>query len=304
VYAAPLNAIDARTRLCAVLGQPVRHSASPAMHNAAFGTLGLNWRYVACEVQPAHLAAAIDGARRMGFMGLNLTVPHKVLALKIVDVVDDRARQWGAINTVVFEGFDGKTWKPLREFDSVPAEVRSHGFNTDVDAISKAISEDLGMEIRGARVLLLGAGGAGRAAALKLAADGVGELFLVNRTLSRADEVLAEIRRQYSGIKVSAGYPSGKVDLVINATSLGLRPGDSSPLDPDRFPLCNARRVFDMIYRPARTKLLAEAEERDCLVANGLSMLLYQGAAAFELWTGKMAPTTAMRGALEKEIYG
>src|SRR5271169_5537008 len=174
--------INAVTRCCAVYGFPIGHSASPAMHNAAFAALGLNWRYLAFEVHPDDLRAAIAGARAMGFAGLNLTVPHKILALDIVDALDESARIWGAVNTIRFEGRDAEgPWLPLREFDQVsPREIRSHGFNTDADGLETSLREDLKMELRGQKVLLLGAGGAGRMAALKCAGAGVSELFLVN----------------------------------------------------------------------------------------------------------------------------
>jgi shikimate dehydrogenase len=281
----------------------VRHSASPAMQNAGFEALGLNWRYMAFEVVPAHLGAAIDGARRMGFMGLNLTVPHKIAALSLVDALDPAARDWGAINTIVFQGYDGSNWKPLHAFPTQPEEVRSFGCNTDVEAIAQAVKEDLKVEIKGSRVLLLGAGGAGRSAALKLAADGASELFLVNRTESKAEELVAELQGACPKVKVFAGYPPHDVDLVINATSLGLKSNDPLPIDTEQFPLERAACAFDMVYRPATTRFLALAKQAGSRTANGLSMLLYQGAAAMELWTGKPAPTQIMRTALEKEIY-
>src|SRR5688572_26817140 len=139
------DGISATTRLCAVYGHPVKHSASPAMHNAAMQALGLDWRYLAFDVHPDNLREAIRGAAAMKFVGLNLTVPHKILAMDIVDELDDSARTWGAVNTVLFE-VQGDT-------------VRSRGFNTDADAIIRALKEDLGTQLAGATVLLLGAGG-------------------------------------------------------------------------------------------------------------------------------------------------
>ncbi len=164
--------------------------------------------------------------------------------------------------------------------------------------------EDLKLELRGAKVLLLGAGGAGRTAALKLAAENVAELFLVNRTTSKAEEIAAEIKKQFPAVKVSVGYPKGGVDLILNATSLGLKADDASPLDEKQFSLKQTRAVYDMIYRPAETKLLAAAKAAGCKTANGLGMLLHQGAKAFEIWTGRPAPLAVMRRALEQNIYG
>ena len=279
-------AINAATRLCAVYGSPIAHSASPAMHNAAFAALGLNWRYLAFEVDPKNLRAAIAGAKAMNFAGLNLTVPHKLLAVALVDALDESAKKWGAVNTILFN------------------EKGATGFNTDADAIVTSLREDLKVEVRGAKVLLLGAGGAGRTAALKLASDNVAELFLVNRTPSKAEEIAGEIKRQFCQVKVSTGYPNGGVDLILNATSLGLKHDDVSPLDEKQFALTQSRAVYDMIYRPAETTLLRAAKAAGCQTANGLGMLLHQGAKAFELWTGRPAPRDVMRRALEQSIYG
>lgn len=277
--------INAATRLCAVLGSPIRHSASPAMHNAAFAALGLNWRYLAFEVDPKNLRAAIEGARAMNFAGLNLTVPHKLLAVDMVDELDASAKTWGAVNTIKFEATnDGK--------------VRAVGFNTDADAIVTSLREDFSVELRGAKVLLLGVGGAGRTAALKLASENVAELCLVNRTVSKAEEIAAEIRTQFPSVRVTVGYPKAEVDLLLNATSLGLKAEDASPLDEKQFSLNQARAVYDMIYKPAETKLLAAAKAAGSRTANGLGMLVHQGAKAFEIWTGKTAPVDVMRRAI------
>jgi len=279
------------------------------MHNAAFTALGLDWCYLAYEVDPQNLRAAIQGAQAMNFSGLNLTVPHKLLALDMVDVLDESARTWGAVNTIRFEGQGtDAVWRPLAEFDhghhDRPAHVRSQGFNTDAEGISRSLIEDLGIQLAGTRVFLLGAGGAGRAIALKLAAEGVAELFLQNRTASKAEEIAAEIRLRFPGVPVSVGYPSGPVDLLINATSLGLKPSDALPLDVTRFPLRQTRKVYDAIYRPSITPLLQTAQSAGCQTANGLGMLLHQGAKAFEIWTGRPAPVAVMRRALEQNIYG
>jgi shikimate dehydrogenase len=277
--------INAATRLCAVLGSPIRHSASPAMHNAAFAALGLNWRYLAFEVDPKNLRAAIEGARAMNFAGLYLTVPHKLLAVDMVDELDASAKTWGAVNTIKFEtANDGK--------------VHAVGFNTDADAIVTSLREDLKMELREAKILLLGVGGAGRTAALKLASENVAELLLVNRTASKAEEIAAEIKTQFPSVRVTVGYPKSEVDLLLNATSLGLKAEDALPLDEKQFSLNQARAVYDMIYKPAETKLLAAAKAAGCQTANGLGMLVHQGAKAFEIWTGKTAPVDVMRRAI------
>jgi shikimate dehydrogenase len=283
--------IDATTRYCAVFGHPIKHSASPAMQNAGLAALGFNWRYLAFDVHPDHLAAALAGAKQMDFIGLNLTVPHKLLALDLVDARDESAQTWGAVNTIRFERAAG-------------GQVIARGFNTDADAIARSLQEDLGVELPGARVLLLGAGGAGRTAALKLASAGVAALALVNRTESKAREIAAEINRKFPGVVTTAVYPAAEVDLVLNATSLGLQPDDPLPFDSRRFSLQQARAAYDMVYRPAETPFLRAAQAAGCRTANGLGMLLYQGAKALEIWTGQPAPVDVMRAALKKNVYG
>jgi len=278
------------------------------MQNAGMGALKLNWRYLAFEVHPDHLRAAIEGAKAMKFIGLNLTVPHKLLALDMVDALDESASTWGAVNTIRFEAQDKSgAWRPLAEFtDASPEQIRSHGFNTDADAVTRSIREDLGIEVARAKILLLGAGGAGRTAALKLAADGAGELFLVNRTPGKVTALADEIGRRFPAVKVTVGYPNANdaVDLMVNATSLGLKADDLVPLDPNWFSLRRAGAVFDMIYRPAETPLLKAARAAGCRVSNGLGMLLYQGAKALELWSGRQPPIEVMREALRKNVYG
>ena len=261
------------------------------MHNAAYAALGLNWRYLAFEVDPKHLRAAIEGARAMNFVGLNLTVPHKLLAVDMVDELDASAKMWGAVNTIKFTP------------DS-SGKIRAVGFNTDAEGLANSLREDLAVTLRGAKVLLLGVGGAGRTAALKLAAENVAELFLVNRTTSKAEEIAGEIKKQFPSVKVSLGLPKAKVDLVLNATSLGLKPEDALPLDEKQFSLKQAGAVYDMIYQPAETKLLAAAKAAGCQTANGIGMLVHQGAKAFAIWTDQPAPVAVMRRAVEGSVYG
>ena len=276
------------------------------MQNAGIAALGLNWRYLAFDVPPDDLRAAIAGAKAMKFIGLNLTVPHKLLAVGVVDELDESARTWGAVNTIRFEAQDdaGK-WQPLIHFaDTRPDEIRSHGFNTDAEAITRALREELALEVAGKRVLLLGTGGAGRVAALKLASENVAEMFLVNRTASKAEKLAAEIRSTFPAIHVAIGYPDTEMDLLLNATSLGLNAHDALPFNGEKFPLRRVSAVYDMIYRPAETPLLKLARAAGCRTANGLSMLLYQGAKGLEIWTGRPAPLKEMRAALERNVYG
>lgn len=276
------------------------------MHNAAFAALGLNSRYLAFDVRPEDLAQAIAGAKAMKFVGLNLTLPHKVLAVPMVDHLDASGSRLGAINTILFEGKDGRgAWKSLGLLDpSTINEVRSVGFNTDAAAIIRSLREDLRVEPGGASVLLLGAGGAARVAALQLASEGIAHLFLVNRTAAKAEDIAREVRTQTPQVQVTLGYPAASVDLVLNATSLGLKESDPLPYDSRQFSLGSAGAVYEMIYRPAETAFLRAAKAAGRPVVNGLGMLLHQGARALEIWTGHPAPTGTMRRALEQSVYG
>ena len=276
------------------------------MHNAAFAAHGLNWRYVAFEVHPDNLRAAIAGAKVMQFAGLNLTVPHKVLAMEMVDALDESAKTWGAVNTVRFEGRDADgSWQPLREFEKEPPkEFRAQGFNTDAEGISLSLREDLGLVLPGLKVQLLGTGGAGQVAALRLAKEGISEVYLFDFAQAKAEAVAKEIHQRHPQVKVTLGFAKGAVDLLLNATPIGLKPGDASPLAGTPFALSQAGAVYDMVYNPAETALLKSAKAAGCKVANGLGMLLHQGAKAFEIWTGKPAPLPVMRRALEQSIYG
>ncbi len=276
------------------------------MQNAGITTLGLNWRYLAFDVHPNDLRQAIQGARAMKFIGLNLTVPHKLLALDMVDELDESARKYGAINTIRWDARRvGGIWQPLGAVDPGQAEeLRSVGFNTDADAVIRSLREDLQVEPRGASILVLGAGGAGSVAALRLAEEGARELYLVNRTPSKAEAVAGQIRLRYPETRVTVGYPLKAVDFILNGTSAGLKKEDPLPFDPRQWTLAKASAVYDMIYRPAETELLQRAKAAGCRIANGLGMLLYQGVRALEIWTGRPGPVEEMRRALESAVYG
>lgn len=276
------------------------------MQNAGIAHLRLNWKYLAFDVHPDHLEAAIAGAKAMKFVGLNLTLPHKLLALKMVDELDETGKSCGAINTIRFEARDESgAWRSLGLLrQDVVGEIRSVGFNTDADAIVRSLRADLQVEPHGATILLLGAGGAGFVTALRLAQEGAQELFLVNRTRAKSEEMAQLIRERFAGTRVTIGYPKGKVDLAVNATSLGLKADDPLPFDAQQLSLGNMGAVYDMIYRPAETPLLRAAAAAGCRVANGLGMLLYQGARALEIWAGQAAPLDVMRQALETAVYG
>ena len=278
-----------------VLGDPVAHSLSPRMQNAALKKNGIDHRYAAFLILPNELAEALELLRQLDFIGLNLTVPHKIAALSLVDEVEERARQIGAINTVAFR--DGK----------------SLGWNTDAPGFGRAIREVFSVDLRDLRVLLLGAGGgAGRAIAWQCAWENSERLVLVNRTFERARALARELADCFSGPRVlgpearletsraetnALRAQLSRIDLVINATTLGLNQSDPLPLPREL--LEPHLMIYDLVYKETITPLLAAAEESGARGANGLTMLLHQGALAFEHWFDRPAPLAAMRAALQ-----
>jgi shikimate dehydrogenase len=269
----------------AVLGHPIAHSLSPAMHNAALGQLAAadarfrNWRYVRFDIPPADLPQALTRLHAKNFRGLNLTVPHKVMALDLVAGIDDAARPIGAVNTLLH----------------TPSGWRGH--NTDGYGLATAVHEDLGFPLPGTHVILLGAGGAARGAAVECLQQGCASLTIANRTAANRDALLASLAPLATGIPRSGFDPSTPPAdlppnaLVINATSAGLHATDPLPIDLRALP--RPRAVFDMIYNPSRTALLRAATALGVPTANGLSMLVHQGAKALEIWTGAPATQTA-----------
>lgn len=272
----------------AVLGFPIKHSISPAMHNAALRVMAAtdsrysSWKYVRFEVHPDDLPAALPRFHAKGFHGLNLTVPHKILAFTRVAAVDPAAQPVGAVNTL---RTSPSGWQ---------------GFNTDGYGLATAVREALGQELAGTPVILLGAGGAARGAAVECLQRGCASLWIGNRTRANLDVLLAHIAPVAGKIPLHgfdptapAGLPSHA--LVINATSAGLRETDAPPIDLRA--LARPLGVYDMIYNPPLTPLLAQARALGLPHANGLSMLVHQGARALEIWTGAPVPVEAMRQA-------
>src|SRR5205814_10394676 len=186
-----------------------------------------------------HRLVHVLGHNHIKYIGLNYTQPHKLLALPMVDLLVSAASQCVAVNTVRFEVRTATTeWRSIASLgESVPDDIRSHGFNTDADAIIRSLQEALSLNVAGKKILLLGAGGAGRVAALKLASEKAAELYLVNRTASKAEAVADEISKRYPECRAVIGYPKGAVDILLNATSLGLKPDDPLPFQADQFSL-------------------------------------------------------------------
>ncbi len=282
----------------AVFGHPIKHSISPAMHNAALAEIAAtrpefaDWRYFRFDIPPADLPHALNVLHAKKFRGVNLTVPHKVIAFDHVAEVDPAAQPVGAVNTL---RWSERGWR---------------GFNTDGYGLAAAVRENVGRELAGAHIILLGAGGAARGAAVECLQRGCASLWIANRTAENLAALIAALRPVAQGLKVvgfapgspPADLPTGA--LVINATSAGLRVDDLPPIALSALPAPAA--VFDMIYNPPQTPLLQEAKRAGIPSANGLAMLVHQGAKALEIWSeipaAQTAPTmaTAARAALEK----
>ncbi|MGI9087899.1 MAG: shikimate dehydrogenase [Chthoniobacterales bacterium] len=284
---------EPRIRL-GVVGDPVRQSRSPAMINAALQACGLEMEYARFQISADELATAVQLFVRQNFLGLNFTIPHKISAAALADELDDGARSAGAINIVRIE--DGKLF----------------GSNTDGPGFSRAIRQEFAVDLRDLRVLLLGAGGgAGRAIAAQCAREGCERLVLVNRTAAKAHELAEKLRPQFQEARVLGPVPRlevvewkeaalraqiANVDLVVNASSLGWKHSDPAPLTASS--LAPHLMIYDTVYRTERTPLLAAAAEAGARGANGLEMLLQQGALAFEKWFERAAPIDVMRAAL------
>lgn len=277
--------ITSRTRLYCLIGHPVEHSVSPQMHNSAFRHLGLDSVYLSFDVEPEELSRTISGLRALKVEGFNVTIPHKVSVMEHLDGLDESSIEVGAVNTVARR--DG----------------RLVGYNTDVYGVKKSL-EDYGVRC-GGRALILGAGGAARAAVCALRALGFGEVIIANRTMSRAVELVRRFRdKNFSlrAVKMSeAKEYSGESDLIINATPIGMWPKvDETPLTSEHIP--RGAVVFDMIYNPLKTRLLEEAEKAGAKTISGLKLLVEQAARAFQLWTGLDPPRDVMWNAAEKAI--
>jgi len=271
--------IDAGTRVAGIIGWPVEHSLSPAMHNAAFQALGLNWCYVAFPVRPEHIAGAARGMRALGLAGLNVTIPHKESVMPYLDELTPAARAIGAVNTIRV------------------AEGRLVGDNTDVRGFLDALAR-AGVVLPSAQALVLGAGGAARAAVYGLLKGGA-QVSILARTPARAERLAQDMRAAVKNADVRVvERPPAEVNLIVNGTPVGMWPEhqEESPLPPD-IALQPGMAVMDMIYRPLETVLLGQARRAGATPISGLDMLVGQGAAAFELWTGAPAPVEVMREA-------
>ena len=282
--------INADTKIMGIMGDPIGHSLSPAIHNSAFNKLNLNYSYFAFHVPKKDLKCALEGIIGLGIKGLNLTIPHKVEALKYVKNIDREARLIGAINTVLVN--KGKLF----------------GYNTDGRGLISSLKNDCNFNPAGKIVLILGSGGAARAIATSLAFYGAKEIIVANRIsdYDLAKKLVSNVRKKL-GKNIKCLLldedilikKASHADIMINATSVGLHAGESLPLSAKYFNRASSLRlVYDIIYNHSKTKLLELAGSQGINIHNGLGMLLHQGALSFEIWTGKKAPIGVMRKAL------
>jgi len=277
-----------------VFGDPVAHSLSPQMQNAALRALEINMQYARFHIRPNELRSALRFLRELDFVGVNLTVPHKIAGLTQIDVADESANRCEAVNTVRLH------------------ENKLIGSNTDAEGFSRTVRSEFSIDLRDLRVMILGAGGGtGHAIAWQCALENCERLVLVNRTLAKANAIVERLRPFFVEPRVLGPVARleavawdesamraqlADIDLIVNATPLGMNPGDPA-LIPARL-LAPHHIVFDCVYGPSKTGLLRAADEAGARGANGLSMLLHQGALSFSLWFNREAPIDAMRSAI------
>ncbi|WP_123039761.1 shikimate dehydrogenase [Cohnella candidum] len=273
--------MDSNTMMYGVIGDPIGHSKSPLMQNRAFRETGVNGAYAAFRVAPERLGEAIAGMRAMGFRGLNVTIPHKVAVMAFLDEIDEGARAIGAVNTIVNEN------------------GRLIGRNTDGIGYVRSLKEEAEPELAGKRIVVLGAGGASRGILWALNRERPASLQVANRTWDKARELADSLAESQAPAVQAVRWEELKeacseADIVINTTSVGMAPHvEETPIDPSW--VRPGAVASDLIYNPLTTTFLQQAQERGCRIHGGLGMFVYQGAYAFEYWTGVPAPAAAMR---------
>lgn len=282
-----MSHLSGHTKPYAVLGHPIGHTLSPVMHNASIRSLGLDAIYLAFDVHPDRLLEVLPAMQAMGFGGVNLTIPLKEVAFRGLKQLDESARLLGAVNTVQFT--DGGIV----------------GHNTDGYGFLKAMEESFGETLAGTKVFVLGCGGAGRAVALMCAGAGAAELILAEVDETKRNAVADELGRLYPAVKVThatgAAEDCRSADVVVQATPVGMKLTDAPLLGPESFRA--GQRAFDLIYMYPETVFMKQARLGGARTANGLGMLLHQGARAFAIWSGREPDVEAMRAALQKAVY-
>lgn len=275
--------INGATKVVGLFGWPVSHSLSPAMHNAAFAALGLNWIYIPFPLAPERMSMAVSSLQTLNFMGANVTIPHKQAVMRYLDHIDPGAQAIGAVNTIV------------NRTDGVC------GYNTDEFGFLQSLLE-ADFDPRGARCLILGAGGAARATVFSLANAGASEIAVYNRTVERAAFLVDDLHNMFNETRFSYESLSTQsleaanhfFDLVVNTTSVGMVPDPETTPWPDDIALPKAV-ICDLVYNPPQTRFLQQAEAAGLKTIDGIGMLVHQGARAFEFWTGQRPPTDLMR---------
>ena len=278
--------MSGKTELFGIFGHPVSQSRSPDMHNAAFKALGMNSRYDAYDIPPGEVAAAVEKIRSLPLAGVNITVPHKREFVKHMDFLSPGAEIAGAVNTVKNE------------------RGRLSGYNTDTEGALAALREVMGFSPGGGKALVVGAGGAARAVVQGLCAESAASVFICNRTAEKAKSLAREFAQKFPRTRIE---PSGleipeterfmaEADIVINCSSAGMEGNAPLALPLERFG--GRFGVYDLVYKPRVTPLVAAARKLGIKAESGIDMLLYQGAKSFEIWTGEPAPLGVMRKAL------
>jgi len=286
--------IDGYTQLVGLIGWPVEHTLSPAMHNAAFDALGLNWRYLPLPVPPGQVEAAVKGVAALGFRGVNVTVPHKQVVIPVLDSITPNAKSLGAVNTLVIErGEEG--------------QMRIGGHNTDAQGFVGALRRD-GFDPKGKSVVVVGAGGGARAVVYGLLEAGAREILMFDVEPTRAQALATDLGgvgktlRTLSHTTEALVESARAADLLVNATPMGMWPRVNSSIWPDGVPTPAHLTVFDLVYNPLETRLLFQARESGACAIGGLGMLVGQGALAFEMWTGQPAPVEVMMSACGRAL--
>ena len=294
--------VDPPIRL-GVLGDPVEHSLSPQMQNAALKHCKIDMQYARFRILPEAFREAVKLIRELKFIGVNLTIPHKIGAVEMMNDLDENAKRIGAVNTIKVD--------PPKDGFAGANNGKLLGFNTDGRGFSLAIREEFSVDLRDLRVMILGAGGAARAIALQCAKENCERLVIANGTFEKGEKLADKLRDFFTGPKVFGPVPRlqairweenafrfqiANIDLIVNATPIGLNRGDPSPI-PSRL-LAPHLMVYDTVYANKRTSLVSAALEAGARGVNGLSMLLHQGALAFEIWFQREAPLDVMRKAL------
>ncbi len=283
--------INGKTQLIGVIGWPISHTFSPAMHNAAAAALGLNWVYVPLPVRPEEVETAVRGLAAAGFRGINITVPHKQAAIPLLEVVETGAQAIGAVNTIVFARRDD-------------GRVRLIGHNTDWSGFLADLTA-LDVAVGRRDCVVLGAGGSARAVAFALAQAG-GRVQVLARRVEQAAELVAAIAPHVDNGTLVAGELAGletavshtTAPLIVNTTPLGMTPNANTTPWPETLPFPNGSFVYDLVYNPRQTRLMQQAEAAGVGNSNGLGMLVQQGAYAFKLWTGEQPDVAIMRQAI------